>query len=260
MKRRTFIQNTAATAGMAAAFPAAAGISSPADQKSKMIYELRKYQLKSGGAKTQLRKYLLEAVAPMLNEQGGKVGIFGEYSLEEPPMLYVLLCFPDMNQYFTMKNKMDTDPGFQAKAKAYNELPFDKPLFDRYETLLLEAFDAIPQVRQPDAGRGLFELRIYESYNEDASRRKILMFNKEELPLFDKVELNSVFFGKNLAGSHLPAMTYMLWFRDMKHRDEAWGRFIPHPEWIAMRDKPEYANTVSTIHRVFLVPEEGSQL
>jgi hypothetical protein len=27
-----------------------------------------------------------------------------------------------------------------------------------------------------------------------------------------------------------------------------------------MRDKPEYANTVSTIHRVFLIPEEGSQL
>ena len=259
MKRRTFIRQSAATAGMAAAFPASAGISSPADQPKKTIYELRKYHLKGGG-KSQLKKYLLEAVAPLLNEQGGKVGIFGEYSLQEPPTLYVLLCFPNMDQYFALKNNMDHDPDFQAKAKAYNELPSDRPLFDRYETLLLEALDAIPQVRQPDASRGLYELRIYESYNEDAGRRKVLMFNKEELPLFDKVGLNSVFFGKNLAGGHLPALTYMLWFNDMKHREEAWARFIPHPDWIAMRDKPEYANTVSTIHRVFLIPEEGSQL
>lgn len=259
MKRRTFIRQSAATAGMAAAFPAASGISTPADQPKKTIYELRKYHLKGGG-KPQLKKYLLEAVAPLLNEQGGKVGIFGEYSLQEPPTLYVLLCFPYMDQYFALKNKMDHDPDFQAKAKAYNDLPSDRPLFDRYETLLLEALDAIPQVRQPDASRGLYELRIYESYNEDAGRRKVLMFNKEELPLFDKVGLNAVFFGKNLAGGHLPALTYMLWFNDMKHREEAWARFIPHPDWIAMRDKPEYANTVSTIHRVFLIPEEGSQL
>lgn len=259
MKRRTFIRNSAVAAGVAAAAAPLAAAGQPA-VSGKEVYELRIYQLTGGGAKNQLKNYLTGAVMPFLNSKGGKVGIFSEYSLEDPPKLYVLCSFPDMAGYFSLLQEMETNPGFQEKARTYNELPADKPLFERYETLLLEAFDAIPKLRQPGQERGLLELRIYESYNEDAGRRKILMFNKEELPLFDKLGLNAVFFGKNVAGGFMPALTYMLWFKDMTHRTEAWSKFGPHPEWIAMRDKPEYANTVSKVRKIFLLPEEGSQI
>lgn len=260
MKRRSFIKNSAAAAGAAAVLSplGSAGQSSPA--VGKEVYELRIYQLTGGGARNQLRNYLTGAVMPLLNSKGGKVGIFSEYSQEEPPKLYVLLTFPNMPAYFNIRQEMETQPKFQSDASAYHNLPADRPLFIRYETLLLEALDGIPALRQPDQDRGLLELRIYESYNEDAGRRKILMFDKEELPLFDKVGLNSVFFGKNLAGSYMPALTYMLWFRNMEHRTEAWGKFGPHPEWVAMRDKPEYANTVSKVRKIFLLPDTGSQI
>jgi hypothetical protein len=86
------------------------------------------------------------------------------------------------------------------------------------------------------------------------------MFNKEELPLFDKVGLPSLLFGKILAGTYMPALAYMLSFKDMAHREEVWAKFRVHPEWITMRDKPEYANTVSKVNKIFLVPEEGSQI
>jgi len=226
----------------------------------KEIYELRIYQLTSGSTKAALKSYVTSALAPYVNNKGGKVGIFTEYSLQEPPKMYVLVVYPDPETYYTCITEMGNDPGYLANAASYFQLPADKPLFDRYETLLMEAFDGIPRLHQPDPSRGLLELRLYESYNEDAGRRKIAMFNKEELPLFDKVGLPTVFFGKILAGTHMPALTYMLWFRDMAHREEVWEKFRAHPEWITMRDKPENANTVSKVNKIFLLPEEGSQI
>jgi hypothetical protein len=260
MKRRTFLKNSAAVAATAAAFgPLTAEGRVPA-ATDREIYELRIYQLTGGGAKNQLKSYLTGALMPYLNGKGGKVGIFSEFGLEDPPKLYVLCTFPEMESYFSILQGMESDAKFLSNAQAYHSLPSDKPLFDRYQTLLLEAFESIPRIRIPEAERGLLELRIYESYNEDAGKRKILMFNKEELPLFDKIGLNTVFFGKNIAGGYMPALTYMLWFKDMAHRDETWSRFGPHPEWITMRDKPEYANTVSKVRKIFLLPENGSQI
>lgn len=260
MKRRSFLKKTAVVAGAAAAAAPLASSAMNLPAAGKDVYELRIYQLTSAGAKNQLKNYLTGAVMPFLNSKGGKVGIFSEYSQEDPPKLYVLFTFPNMQEYFSIRQAMETDPKFQADAQAYHALPPEKPLFDRYQTLLLEAFDAIPQLRQPDAARGLLELRIYESHNEDAGRRKILMFNKEEIALFDKVGLNSVFFGKTLAGGFMPALVYMLWFKDMDHRNKNWDVFRVHPDWVTMRDKPEYAGTVSKVRKIFLLPEEGSQL
>ena len=260
MQRRSFLKKSAATAGAAVAFSSLnAGMPMPA-AKNKAIYEWKVYHLIGGAAKNQVKEYYTKAVMPFLNQKGGKVGFFTEYSLQEPPVLYVMCTYPDIQEYFALQQEMLTDPGFQANAKSYNELPADKPLFTRYETYLLEAFDAIPQIRIPDAKRGLFELRTYESYNEDAGRRKIIMFNKEELPLFDKVGLNSVFFGKILAGKQMPALMYMLWFENMDHRTASWDKFRVADEWNTMRVKPEYANTVSTVNKIFLLPEEGSQI
>jgi hypothetical protein len=262
MKRRSFIQAAATVAGTTAAIPGLAnpaGLSQPAQ---KELYEFRIYQLTSGGAKTQLLNYLTTAFIPAINQKGGKVGIFSEYSLQEPPKLYVLIVYPKPEIVLYTMNEMDSDPTYLANAAAYFQLPVpaDKPLFDRVITNVMVAFDKMPALRQPNKERGLFELRIYESYNEDAGRRKILMFNKEEIPLFDKVGLPAFFFGKNVAGNNLPALTYMLWFRDMAHREEAWAKFRVHPEWLAMREKPEYANAVSKVNKIFLLPEPGSQI
>jgi hypothetical protein len=226
----------------------------------KEIYELRIYQLTGGTAKTQLKNYITSAVTPYIHKLGGKTGIFSEYGLTEPPRLYVLLTFPSPEAFYTKVTDMETDSAYLANAGTYLQSPPEKPLFERYETMLLEAFDAIPRFRTPDPSRGLFELRIYESYNEDAGRRKIEMFNNEELALFDKVGLPSLFFGKILGGNHMPALTYMLWFRDMAHREEAWEKFRSHPEWAEMKVRPEYSNTVSRVNKIFLIPEEGSDI
>lgn len=258
MKRRSFLKKSAAVAGTAIATGSLAA--SPAPQSEKDFYELKVYQFSGGGGVNQLKKYYTEAVIPFLNKRGAKVGLFGEYSLEDPPKVYVLHAHKSPADYWDAVQAMKTDKTFLEAGKSYFDLPASQPVFERYETFLMEAFDSIPQFKTPDKNRGLLELRTYESYNEDAFRRKVKMFNMEELPLFEKVGLHPVFFGELLAGRYMPALTYMLWFKDMDERTANWAKFSASDEWKIMRDKPEYADTVSKVKKIFLTPLDISQI
>jgi len=124
----------------------------------------------------------------------------------------------------------------------------------------MNAFDGIPQLVKPTTDQKLFELRIYQSYSEDAARRKRKMFNDEELKIFRDTKLNSVFFGEVIAGEHMPCLTYMLAFKNMEERDANWKVFSANPDWKRISSAAEYANSVSHIIRVFLVPLPYTQL
>jgi hypothetical protein len=255
MKRRSFIKSSALLAGSAAVtIPATASVN--ADVKQKCIYEWKVYHLSgTGNAKGQLMSFFKEALIPFLNKRNCSLAAFNDYSLEEPAKLYVLTAYPDSKAYFDVRAEMMTDNDFLAASKKYDSIPAAGALYDRYETFVLEAFDRYPNVIFQNDKKGLFELRLYESASEDAGRRKIKMFNNEEIDLFLKVGLNPVFFGKIIGGQHMPALLYMVGFKDMADRDATWGVFGGHPDWKAMSSKAEYADTVSRIQRIFLTPE-----
>lgn len=86
------------------------------------------------------------------------------------------------------------------------------------------------------------------------------MFTDSEFQIFEDIGLPIVFFGPNISGSQMPCLTYLLAFKDMEARDEAWSKFGPHPEWQRILKLEEYANTVSNIYRVFLKRLEYSQM
>ena len=258
MKRRHFLKGTALVAGAAAAGQAVASVKSANSEKE--IYEWRVYHFKNGGQKGQVDKFYQEALIPTLNEFGVKVGAFGEYGQTEPPTVYFLLVYPLFSEYQRIKNELWNDERFIQKSKSYFEKTAENGTYSRFETYLLEAFDTIPHFRQPDSSRGLFELRTYESNNEEAGQRKIKMFNNEEIALFDKVGLHPTFFGEILAGPQMPALIYMLWFRDLDERKANWKKFGESPEWNSIKVKPEYANTVSVVNKKFLIPLEYSQI
>jgi hypothetical protein len=258
MKRRSFIKNTAVlTAASAVSIPVTA---TKLPKAEKEFYEIREYQLTGSNAKNHLKKYISEAVIPLMNNMGVKVGAFGEYSLEDPPKVFILYAYPNYNTWIEIQKEFSTNTLYLKNAKWYLKSDPAKPLFTRYETYLTEAFDALPNFNQPDKNRGLFELRTYESYNEDAGLRKINMFNNEELPLFKKVGLHPVFFSKILAGKYMPALIYMLWFKNMDERNSNWEKFTGSKEWNTMKIKPEYKNTVSKVNKKFLIPLDYSQI
>lgn len=258
MERRSFLKKSAALAGTAVVSSNLNARNIPAEEKN--LYELKVYQFARRGGVNQLKEYYTQAVIPFLNSRGATVGAFGEYSMEEPPRVYILHIHKTPSDYWNTVQEMKTSKTYLEAAKSYFDLPASQPVFERHETFLMEAFGSIPQFKMPAKNRGLFELRTYESYNEDAFRRKVKMFDTEELPLFEKVGLHPVFFGEILAGRFMPALTYMLWFKDMEERDANWDKFRESDEWNVMRVKEEYADTVSKVKKIFLTPLEFSQV
>ena len=58
----------------------------------------------------------------------------------------------------------------------------------------------------------------------------------------------------------MPNLTYMLGFENVSERDAVWARFIVYPEWIALRDDPTNADTVSNTTDFILLSLPFSQI
>ena len=111
----------------------------------------------------------------------------------------------------------------------------------------------------------IFEIRNYESPNDEAYLKKVDMFNNAEIDIFDEVGLKSVFYGEKISGEKLPLLTYMLVYDSMDSRSKSWTEFIKHPKWIEMKSMEEYMtisdeSLVSNITSIFLKTLKYSQL
>ena len=246
MKRRKFIAASvlSSTFGVATA----QNMVKTADLENE-IYELKSYELTFGGAESALLKYLKETLNPAIKILSGHDSlIFKEVGNPEPKKLWSLLTYPNFEVYQQCLALQETSD-FIEKMSEYTA---SGKIYNRISSSLLRAFDGLKQMLDPIKEAGLFELRIYEGQNEDAVRRKIKMFNEEEITLFNKVGLAPIFFSKMIVGPYQPSLVYLLNFRDLEHRNETWNTFINHPEWKVMSSKDEYKNTVSNIRKIFL--------
>lgn len=247
---------------MATAAVGASGLSNAAtpQQQNKEVYEWRVYEPMRGG-RAALDNYFSTVLIPTLNRLGvKKVGAFMETSRNEPAMLHLLIAYPSFDEYRKINDSLKTDKAFEEAAAKYNTLPADKPVYARFDTSLMIAFEGWPKLVPPQSGPRFFELRTYEGYNEDAVRRKIKMFNESEFGIFNRVNLKSVFFGEVIAGKNMPALTYMTTFKTMEEQDQAWKAFGADAEWQKISKEEQYANTVSKIYKTFLEPMAYSQI
>jgi len=252
MKRRKFIQSSVAASAVPLSATAMGTGRFNETAAGKELYEIRTYELRFGGNQKLLTDYLKNALHPALSRTGANhFMLFGEISSTLPKKIRAIISYPNMESYLKGQNLAD-DTEYDKAASDYNALPVDKPIFNRFSSSLLLAFDGIPKMVDPVDGATIFELRTYEGYSEDAVRRKIKMFNDDELPLFYEVGLNPIFFGDMIAGPYRPCLTYMLNYKDMDAHAAAWKNFLNAPAWNQMKVKEEYANTVSNIRNVFL--------
>src|SRR4030081_2259694 len=107
----------------------------------------------------------------------------------------------------------------------------------------MAAIEGLPKLEKPDASKPrLLNLRVYESHNERAAKKKIEMFNKSELAIFRRVGLTPVFFGETVVGGAMPNLTYLLVFPDEASRQAAWAKFRDDAEWVKLKAVPEYAD------------------
>lgn len=225
------------------------------------VYELRTYELEFFGQADVLHDYFEKALIPALNRQGIRnVGAFEETSEALPARIYLLIPYDDLTAIETTFHALAADDRYQTDGEAYLKSDPGTPIFSRITTNLILATGGFPRLVKPETDSQLFELRIYESYNEDALRRKIKMFNDSEFDIFRKVGLPTVFFGSNIAGTQMPCLTYMLAFKDKDAHAAAWARFLEHPEWKRITQLEEYFDAMNDITRIFLKPLAYSQL
>jgi len=247
MKRRNFFRSAllgAAGTALSTSVFAGEGTSS----SHRQFYELREYELVRLNRQEFLDQYLRYALIPALNRAGAEpVGVFKEIKARYPGRMLLLIPYESGRDFFKVKEELAENKIFRKASEKYNSLSVDDSVYTRYTTYLLQAISGFPELKIPSGEPKVFELRNYQSYSEDAAKRKIEMFNREELALFDEVGLSPLFFGKVLAGDTMPSLTYMLSFNDIDERDKRWKEFDESEAWKAMKDKPEYANSVSYV-------------
>ena len=227
---------------------------------TKEIYEWRIYTLTGDGQ--QLDSFFEKTLFPAYGRKKIKAGAFKLFKPKdgEKDQRHVVFIYPDIETYYKVKKTIWDDKEFREKAQAFFDDSAPAPVYSIMETYLSEAFDKIPTHRLPDPSRTLFEIRIYRSPNEEANQRKVTMFNKDEISLFDKIGVNSVLYGDILAGPRMPALLYLTWYKDEATRAEAWKQFGSHPDWQRMSKLPEYKYTATDNKSIFLSPMPYSQL
>src|SRR5437773_10633505 len=211
MQRRSFLHASLATLCSAAtADPLAA-----ADRPGGQVYELRSYSLKPA-KQAPLEDYLQHALLPALRRYGiGPVGVFVEKGDEALLKVYVLIVYPSVDPVATLSTRLAADPEYLKAAKEYLTASPSDAVYNRIESSLLVPIEGMPHIEKPDTSKPrLLNLRIYESHNERAAKKKIEMFNKGELAIFRRVGLTPVLFGETVIGSAMPNLTYLLVFPD----------------------------------------------
>lgn len=249
------------TAGALALLPTVRSWSSshPVNKvEKKEIYEWRFYTLKGEG--DRLDAFYRDTFIPAFKRFGIKVGAFAPHQKGEKDMRYYLFIYPDMATYLQVKEGIWADASFREKAQPFYEQTAPNPIYENMETFLCEAFDKIPVHRLPEKERGLFEIRLYWSPNEEANRRKVAMFNNDEIDIFDKTGIHSVCYGNILAGPRMPALIYLTWYNNVEARTEAWRQFGIHPDWQRIKGLPEYAHTATSNQSILLSPLDYSAL
>ena len=260
MQRRKFVKASllAASALTAGAAPLQA---SPKTTQQKALLELREYETHFATSENDLHNYFEHALIPALNKYGVKnVGVFKETSKSEPTKIYLLIPYSSWEEFPAINAQIKTDGDFIKASADYMKLPAEKVPFTRYTSKLMIGFDNFPQLIAPQKEPRIFELRTYESANEDAAKRKIKMFNEEEFKIFYRTRLTPVFFGEVIAGKDLPCLTYMVTFKNMEERDKNWAAFGADADWKRVSAMPEYSNNVSRITKIFLEPVTYSQV
>ena len=265
MKRREFM-TTACAAGLAATSLTSAADGQPTGEHT--YFEIRKWRV-NGDAKV---KKIVDFANAAFGLQESGTSPFG-LALADPKLnkadenapseLYAFMPYKTLEDAANLDKKLLQNAELMKKYADFREGASSKnPVYESMERSLYRSYKTWPKFTAPPQADGrILQLRIYRSFDTDRLRAKIHMFEEGgAIELFHKCGINSVFYGEELYGAFQPNLAYMVWFESVEQMDDAWVKFVNHPDWPKMRDDPYYVDTVTEVINVVLRPCEGSQL
>jgi hypothetical protein len=241
-----------------------AGTASAAEKKEH--YEIRIYHVKTSDQVARVDAFLQHTYLPALHRIGIKqVGVFHHIDNDTAvdKRVFVFIPLKSLSQIEEVEDVVLTDPAIAADD--YWNSPYNSPPFTRIETVVLKSFPLMtkymaPALSGPKTER-VYELRSYEGPTERLYRKKVEMFNQGgEIALFKRLGFNAVFYAEVISGAHMPNLMYMTSFNNRADRDAHWKTFGADPEWVKLKDMPQYLNTVSRNDTMLLNPTEFSEL
>ncbi len=261
-------RNLATSAKFFAVFILLTVISTVIQAAQRDYYALKVYHLKDEQQLECVENYLKQAYLPAMHRAGiSKVGVFKPIEETSETGLQLFVWFPvkSIDQFVGLPEQLGKDGAFQQAGANYIDASFDNVPYVRIETILLKAFEKMPQFAAPNyptsASERVYELRSYEGPTEKLYERKVEMFNDGgEIALFKKLDFNAVFYAEVISGSSMPNLMYMTTFQNMKAHDEHWDAFRNHPDWKTLSGMDKYKNTVSKATKYLLKPTDYSDI
>lgn len=241
---------------------------SPVAKNTGAYFELKVYHFSNSSQEATIDSFLQYQYVPSMNASGiSNIGIFKAIANDTATdkRVYVFTPFKSLKQWESISKDVYRFEQAANGTTGYVDAAYNKPVFGRIENIFLRAFDLMPKVAPskltgPKSQR-VYELRSYEGTSEKIHRNKVRMFNEGgEVPLFERLGFNAVFYGAVLFGCKMPNLMYMTSFENMNSRTEHWKAFRADPEWEKLSAMPEYQRNVSQNEIVFLRPTEYSQL
>ncbi len=241
-------------------------VSVAAKDPAPWFYEIRIYRLADVADEARMDDYLQKALVPALHRMGVKnIGVFKPIKEDTVynKRMYVLIPYKSLNEFEETSASLLKDAKYLADGSDYLNSSHEDPPYTRMETIVLKSFKLmpspnVPNLKSPKEER-VYELRSYEGGTEKLYQSKVHMFNEGgEIALFKRLNFNAVFYGEVLSGSNMPNLMYMTSFESKADRDEHWKSFSAAPEWKAIKDLPQYKNTVSKNTQFLLNPTSYS--
>ena len=231
-------------------------------------YQIKVYTIKDKAQESTVDNYLENAYLPAMHRAGiEKVGVFKPMA-DDPAAgtkIFVFIPLKDLNQIEQIETKLLKDKKLQKAGADYIDASWEKPPYERIESILIKAFAEMPKFGIPNhttpASEQIYELRSYEGPTEKMYQKKVEMFNEGgEVAIFHELDFQEVFYGEVLSGSAMPNLMYMTTFSDSKSHGEHWDAFRIHPNWLKLKEVEKYKHTVSNSTKYLMHPTDYSDI
>ncbi|MGA2246980.1 MAG: NIPSNAP family protein [Verrucomicrobiota bacterium] len=224
-------------------------------------YELRVYSTQSEAQQQRVNDYWQQAAVPAYNRMGLRpVGVFTEQEASPTNKIYVLVPCDSLAAFGKIPARLAADGEYQKAAADFLGATKTNAAYERYESSLLVAFAGMKHLAPPPRDHEVFELRTYLSPGEDKGLNKIKMFESGEITVMKEVGLAPVFYGRMVAGAHMPCLMYMTCGENLDEHKKHWQGFSSAPVWKQLQDDPQYKDNMIGMLRVLLKRMPASQI
>lgn len=220
--------------------------------KAQPLYILESYQLESQSDTTLLHYYFEEAYFPFLHRHGARnVSLFKSLPSEEVKELLVIYSLSSIRTLYNLQKAESRDQLYVKLAEPFfhpgdGELPFTA-----INRMLLQGLPGgIPSAPLPPYSGAprdeIYEMRYYGAPTHRQLEEQVNMFSRgQEARIYEELGFKMTFFGRQITGPDLPALAYMLVFKDAEARESAWESFLSSKAWQTLELDPGYRDNVN---------------